>query len=152
MANALRIILRKDVEKLGEMGEIVNVKPGYARNYLIPGELAYLVSDKALSKFEYEKKQFEKIKALQKVDAEKIATQLADLQVSIPMKVGEEGKLYGSVTTQMIAQELELRNFNIDKKQIIIDDQIKSLGVFDVKIKLHTEVLANLKIWVISEE
>lgn len=152
MANALRIILRKDVENLGEMGEIVNVKPGYARNYLIPRELAYLVSDKAIHRFEYEKKQFEKIKALEKVDAEKIAAQLAELQVSIPMKVGEEGKLYGSVTTQMIAQELELRNFNIDKKQIIIDDQIKSLGVFDVKIKLHTEVLANLKIWVISEE
>ncbi|MFC2132039.1 50S ribosomal protein L9 [Bacteroidota bacterium] len=152
MANTMKVILRQDVENLGDMGAIVNVKTGFARNYLIPRDLAYYATPGALKTFEVEKKQFEKMRALEKVDAEKISTQLADLQISIPMKVGEEGKLYGSVTTQMITQELELRGYEIDKRQVIIENPIKSLGVFDVKLRLHTEVIANLKIWVISED
>lgn len=148
----MKVILRQDVDSLGQMGTIVNVKPGYARNYLIPRELAYHATPNALRIFEQEKKQFEKLRAFEKADAEKIAVQIADLQISIPMKVGEEGRLYGSVTNQMIAQELELRGYEIDKRQILIDDTIKSLGVFDVKVKLHSEITANLKIWVISEE
>ena len=152
MANSMKVILRQDVDNLGQMGNIVNVKPGYARNYLIPRELAYLATTNALRVFELEKKQYEKLRAFEKADAEKIAIQIADLQISISMKVGEEGRLYGSVTNQMIAQELELRGFEIDKRQILIDDTIKSLGVFDVKVKLHSEVTSNLKIWVISEE
>ena len=148
----MKVILRQDVDNLGQMGTIVNVKPGYARNYLIPRELAYHATPNALRIFEQEKKQFEKLRAFEKADAEKISVQLADLQISIPMKVGEEGRLYGSVTNQMVAQELELRGYEIDKRQILIDDTIKSLGVFDVKVKLHSEITANLKIWVISEE
>jgi large subunit ribosomal protein L9 len=152
MANSMKVILRQDVDNLGQMGSIVNVKPGYARNYLIPRELAYHATPNALRIFELEKKQFEKIRAFEKADAEKISAQIADLQISIPMKVGEEGRLYGSVTSQMIAQELELRGYEIDKRQIIIEDAIKTLGVFDVKVRLHTDITANLKIWVISEE
>ncbi|ROL62046.1 50S ribosomal protein L9 [Bacteroidetes/Chlorobi group bacterium ChocPot_Mid] len=148
----MKVILRQDVDNLGQMGSIVNVKPGYARNYLIPRELAYHATPNALRIFELEKKQFEKIRAFEKADAEKISAQIADLQISIPMKVGEEGRLYGSVTSQMIAQELELRGYEIDKRQIIIEDAIKTLGVFDVKVRLHTDITANLKIWVISEE
>lgn len=148
----MKVILRQDVDNLGQMGTIVNVKPGFARNYLIPRELAYHATPNALRIFELEKKQFEKLRAFEKADAEKIAVQISDLQVSIPMKVGEEGRLYGSVTTQMIAQELELRGYDIDKRQILIEDTIKTLGVFDVKVKLHSEIIANLKIWVISEE
>jgi large subunit ribosomal protein L9 len=152
MANSMKVILRQDVDNLGQMGSIVNVKPGYARNYLIPRELAYHATPNALRIFELEKKQFEKIRAFEKADAEKISAQIADLQISIPMKVGEEGRLYGSVTSQMIAQELELRGYEIDKRQIIIEDAIKTLGVFDVQVRLHTDITANLKIWVISEE
>ena len=81
-----------------------------------------------------------------------MATQLNELQISIAMKVGEEGKLFGSVTAQMIADELASRNFNIDKRNIIIEEAIKSLGVFDVKVKLHPEVSTVIKIWVINEE
>jgi large subunit ribosomal protein L9 len=150
--NKMKVILRQDVTNLGIMGSTVNVKPGYARNFLIPRELAYFATPSALRAFEVEKKQFEKLRALEKADAEQIAIQLADLQISISMKVGEEGKLYGSVTNQMIAQELSLRGFEIDKRHILIDESIKSLGVFDVKVKLHSEVSSNLKIWVISEE
>jgi len=152
MAKTVKVILRQDVRNLGVMGAIVNVKPGYARNYLIPRDMAYLATPQAIKTFEFEKKQIEKMQAIEKADAQTIASQLVDLQISIPMKVGEEGKLYGSVTSQMIAQELALRGFNIDKRHIIIDEPIKSLGVFDVKVKLHSEVSTNLKIWVIAEE
>ena len=148
----MKVILRQDVENLGNMGTIANVKPGYARNFLIPRELAYYATANALKTFEVEKKQFEKMRAVEKADAEAIAMQIADLQISIIMKAGEEGRLYGSVTNQLVGQELSLRGFEIDKRQILIDEPIKSLGVFDVKVKLHTDVFANLKIWVIGEE
>jgi large subunit ribosomal protein L9 len=87
-----------------------------------------------------------------KADAEKLAEKFDELQVTIAMKVGEEGKLYGSVTTQMIAHELSIQGYQVDKRDISIPDQIKTLGVFQVKIKLHPEVQANLRVWVISEE
>lgn len=148
----MEIILRKDVENLGSIGETVNVKNGYARNYLIPRNLAYIATEGARKRIELEKRQYAKQVAKEKEGAELLAEQLSELQISIPMKVGEEGKLYGSVTPQMIAQELSIRGYDIDRRSIVIDDPIKSLGVFDVKVKLHPEVTGTLKIWVISEE
>lgn len=148
----MKVILRKDVENLGEMGDVVTVKDGFARNYLIPRELAYFASEGAIKRLEVEKKQYHKRLALEKVKAEDIAAKIADVQVSVAMKVGDEGRLYGSVTSQMIAQELSLRGYDFDKRNIIIEDPIKTLGVFDIKIKLHPEVISTLKVWVISEE
>lgn len=148
----MKVILRQNVENLGSMGEIVTVKDGYARNYLIPRSLAYIATAKAEKVLEQEKKQYVKKMAQEKSAAELVAQQLAELQVSIAMKVGEEGKLYGSVTQQMIAQELSLRGYNIDKRNIMIDDPIRSLGVFDINVKLYHDVAVTLKIWVISEE
>ncbi len=148
----MKVILRQDIENLGLMGDIVNVKNGFARNYLIPRELAFFATDGAMKRLEVEKKQHYKRQALEKGQAEDVAEKLAELQISIYMKVGEEGKLFGSVTTQLIAQELNLRGYEIDKRNVIIEDSIKSLGVFDIKVKLHTEVMAKLKVWVIAEE
>lgn len=148
----MKVILRQDVDNLGVMGEVVNVKDGYGRNYLIPRELAYYASEAAIKRLEVEKKQFAKRLAEEKVHAEEMAIKVADIQISLAMKVGEEGKLYGSVNQLMISQELKLRGFDIDRKNIIIEDPIKSLGVFDIKVKLHPEVIAQLKVWVISEE
>ena len=148
----MEVILRAPVEKLGDMGEIVNVRNGYARNYLIPRELAYFATPGSKKKIEVEKKLYVRKVAKEKQMAEELAKQLAEIQISLPMKVGEEGKLYGSVSNHMIAGELEHRGFNIDRRHIIIDDPIKSLGVFDIKVKLHAEVMASLKIWVINEE
>jgi len=148
----MKVILRQDVDNLGVMGEVVNVKDGYGRNYLIPRELAYYATEAAIKRLEVEKKQFAKRLAEEKVHAEEMAIKVADIQISLAMKVGEEGKLYGSVNQLMISQELKLRGFDIDRKNIIIEDPIKSLGVFDIKVKLHPEVIAQLKVWVISEE
>ncbi|MCU0331463.1 MAG: 50S ribosomal protein L9 [Candidatus Kapabacteria bacterium] len=148
----MKVILRQNVDNLGEIGEIVNVKPGYARNFLIPRSMAYLATPGAIKVLESEKKQYEKRMAKERQNAELVAAQLAELQISIPMQVGEEGRLFGSVTAQMIATELELRGFSIDRRTIQIDETIKTLGIFDVKVKLHHDVLATLKVWVISQE
>jgi len=149
----MKVILRQDVDNLGEMGSIVNVKNGYARNYLIPRGMAYYASPSALKAFEAEKKQILKRRAEEKSVADEVAAKIAELQISIPMKVGEEGKLFGSVTSQMIADALGSRGYDyIDKRNIVIEEAIKSLGVFDVKVKLHAEVNATMKIWVISDE
>jgi large subunit ribosomal protein L9 len=148
----MRIILRQDIETLGNIGEIVNVKPGYARNYLIPNQMAYFATDGAINKIEQEKKQYLVKMAEVKGQAEKLAEKFEQIQVTVAMKVGEEGKLYGSVTTQMISNELSLQGYDVDKRDITIVDAIKTLGVFQVKVKLHHEVSANLRVWVISEE
>lgn len=148
----MKVILRQDVPNLGNIGELVAVKDGYARNYLIPRSLAYFASPSAIKRLESERRQYDKKMSRLRDQAELTAARLAELQVSIPMQVGEEGKLFGSVTPQMIAQELEVRGFNIDRRTIIIDEPIKSLGVFDVKVKLHHDVTGTLKVWVISQE
>lgn len=148
----MKVILRQDVTNLGQMGEIMNVKDGYARNYLIPRSLAYVATDKSIKALEVEKKKYNVLMAKEKESAQELSAKLAELQVSIAMKVGEEGRLYGSVSPQMISQELQLRGFEVDRRNIVIEDPIKSLGVFDIKIRLHPEVVTPLKVWVISEE
>lgn len=148
----MKVILRRDLDNLGSMGELVTVKDGYARNFLIPRDLAYYASDSAIKKLEAEKRQKAKRLANEKVNAENLASKIAELQISIPMKVGDEGKLFGSVTPAMIAAELVNKGFEIDRRLISFDDSIKSLGVFDAKIKLHADVITTIKVWVISEE
>jgi len=152
ITTAMKIILRQDVENLGQIGEIVNVKPGYARNFLIPNQLAYVATSGALRALETEKKQYEVRQAKARQQAEVVAAQLAELQISIPMQVGEEGRLFGSVTAPMIASELEIRGYNVDKRNIFIDEPIKTLGIFDVRVKLHSDLFAPLKVWVIAQE
>jgi large subunit ribosomal protein L9 len=146
----MKIILRENVEHLGDVGETLNVKDGYARNFLIPRGFAYYASPKALRILEGEKKQYETRMTSLKTQAELLAAKLAATQVSITMQVGEEGRLFGSVTNQMIAQELSDKGIEIDRRLIVLDDPIKSIGEFEVKVKLHPEVHAPLKVWVTS--
>jgi large subunit ribosomal protein L9 len=148
----MKIILRQNVENLGNIGEIITVKAGFARNYLIPNQLAYYATVGAIRALETEKKQYEARMAKARQASEAVAAQLAEMQITISMPVGEEGRLFGSVTAPMIAQELELRGFRVDKRNVMIDEPIKTLGIFDVKVKLMTDVVAPLKIWVISQD
>ncbi|MCO6466264.1 MAG: 50S ribosomal protein L9 [Bradyrhizobiaceae bacterium] len=148
----MKIILRQNIENLGEIGEIVTVRPGYARNFLIPRSLAYVATPGAIRALKTEKAQYAVKMEKAKTAAEAVAAQLADLQISIPMQVGEEGRLFGSVTTQMIAQELELRGFKVDRRNVTIDEPIKTLGIFEVHVKLHAEIVAPLKVWVIAQD
>lgn len=147
----MKVILRQEVENLGKIGEIVNVKDGYARNYLIPRNYAYYATAGALKTFESEKKKYMAMAEKQRLSAAQLAAQLAEAQVSIAMKVGEEGRLFGTVTPQMIADNLEVQGYTVDRRAVQIDEPIKTLGVYDVKVKLHADVTATVKVWVISE-
>lgn len=146
----MNIILRQDVENLGSIGDVVTVKDGYARNFLIPRGLAYYASPKAVKILEAEKRQYAIKMAAAKTNAESIASKLSDLQITIPMQTGEENRIFGTVTPAMIAQELTDRGFQIDRKVITIPEHIKTLGTYEVAVKLHSEVTATLKIWVTS--
>ncbi len=146
----MKVILRQEVDKLGTIGDVVTVKDGYARNFLIPRGYAYYASPKALRMIDAEKRQHSARMQKMKDSAEHLAMKLGDVQITIPMQVGEEDRLFGTVTNLMIAQELADRGFTIDRRHILIEEPIRSLGIFDVKIKLHPEVIATIKVWVIS--
>ncbi len=148
----MRVILRKDIETLGRMGDIVEVSDGYARNYLIPRGLAYYASEAALRRLEEEKRQYQRRLERERLSAQELAERLRDVVVTIPMRVGEEGRLFGSVTPQMIAEELQLLGFTVDRRAILIDEPIRSLGTFEVKLRLHPDVVATVKLWVTSAE
>ncbi len=147
----MKVILRKDFESLGKIGEVVAVKDGYARNYLIPRSIAYRATTSSLRALEEEKKQHERQEQKQFKDAEKLGGELEKLSVTIPMKVGEDDKLFGSVTSQMIADALKEKGFTVDKRAIELEEPIKTLGIFEVPVKLHTKVSAKAKVWVVRE-
>lgn len=147
----MKVILRQNFEQLGQLGDIVEVKDGYARNYLIPKKIVYPATEGYLKTLEEEKKQLARRQQKELRTAEKLATELGKVSLTIPMKVGEEGKLFGAVTAQMIADQLSEKGFQVDKRKIILEDQIKSEGVYDVEVKLHSSVTAKVKVWVVPE-
>lgn len=149
----MQVILRQDIENLGKIGEVVNVKNGYARNYLIPRSYAYVATAGALKAVESEKKKWAKKQEQIRAEAMVLAEKLAGETVEIPMKIGDESsKTFGSVTNQMIAEGLAKLGYNIDKRNVQIDTPIKSLGHFEVSVKLHTDVIANVKIYVSQDD
>lgn len=147
----MKVILRQDHEKLGEAGKIINVKPGFARNFLIPQGMAMVATDSNLKRFENEKKQLGWKKEKEKRDAQDLAKVLENISCTITVQVGEEDKLFGSVTSQHIAESLEEQGHKIDKRKIILDEPIKSLGIYSVPIKLYSDVEAKIKVWVVKE-
>ena len=148
----MKVILRKDVEKLGKVGDVVSVKDGYARNYLLPNEFVFVAKPGAMKRIEIERSQHASQTEKIKNAAVELANKIAGLEISIPMKVGDENKLYGSVTNQIIAVRIAELGYAIEKNHIMLEEPIKALGVFDVKIKLHSEIFANIKVWVIAED
>jgi len=149
----MKIILRKNVDKLGKVGDIVNVKDGYARNFLIPREFAFMAKDGAMKRIEVERRRVLSMNERAKNAAQEVATKISDLQVTISMKVDDATKkLYGSVNNQTIAAKLAELGYNIDKNNVVLEEPIKTLGIFDVKVKLHSEVVPSIKVWVIAED
>lgn len=148
----MKVILRQDLDELGLEGTIVNVKEGYARNYLIPKGFALVADNRNIKLIEMQKKKIEANRLKGKEDAEKVAKTLEGIEINISQKVGEEGKLYGSVTTMDIADELEKKGISIDRKKISLDKPIKSLGEFEVKIKLHPQVVGTIKVVTVAGE
>lgn len=147
----MKVILRQNYESLGQVGEIIEVKNGYARNFLIPRKIAYAALKGNIRALEEEKKTIEKKKQLEIQAAEKLGGELEKVSVTIPVQVGEEDKIFGSVTTQMIADALKEKGYDIDKRKIEIEEPIKSLGIYGISIKLHQSVTTNIKVWVVRE-
>ena len=147
----MKIILRQDVEQLGQMGQVIDVKDGYARNFLIPRNIAYPATPSSLKMLDEEKKQQAKRLDKEKKSSETLASQLEKISLTVKMKVGEDDKLFGSVTSQMISDGLKEKGIPLDKRQIELDDSIKALGVYDVNVKLSGGVAGKLKVWVVRE-
>jgi large subunit ribosomal protein L9 len=148
----MQVILRERLESLGDAGEIVTVKPGYARNYLIPQGLAFAASEANVKRIERERAQQEKRSAEQLQGAREQAQRFEGLSVTFHARAGEEGKLFGSITSADIAEKLAEQGVEVDRRQIQLDEPLKALGVFSVPIRLHAEVRPELKVWVIKEE
>ncbi len=147
----MRIILRQEVENLGGMGDIVEVKDGYARNYLIPKGWAVPATKQNLRQFEEEKKRLLLRENKERRAAEVLAEQLGKISITAHVAVGEEDRIFGAVTSHDVAQLLQEKGFNIDRRKIVLEEPIKALGIYEVPIKLHPEVVAKVKVWVVRE-
>jgi large subunit ribosomal protein L9 len=147
----MKVILKQNVPSLGKAGDLIKVNDGYARNLLIPKGLAIEANEKNLKTFDHEKKNI-----LQKVEkehkaAQELAAKLACVTVTVSRKIGDQDKIFGSVTSKDIESALKEKGYDIDKKMIVHDEQIKSLGEFKVKIKIHGGIETNIKLIVVGE-
>jgi large subunit ribosomal protein L9 len=147
----MEVILRHAVENLGKPGDVVKVKNGYARNYLLPHNLAYEATPGNLKRIQQERDRLEAAENLRRGAASEIATKLEQVSLTFSARVGEEGKLFGSVTAGDIAQQLEQQGFHIEKRQVDLHEPIKSLGVYRVPVRLHADVKPEIRVWVIKQ-
>jgi large subunit ribosomal protein L9 len=147
----MEVILRQAVENVGKPGDIVKVSNGFARNYLLPRGLAYEATAGNRKRIEQEKARLEAAEDQRKSEAEALAARLEPVQLTFSARVGEEDKLFGSVTSADIAHQLQAQGFQIEKRQIDLHEPIKSLGVFKIPVRLHAEVKPEIKVWVIKQ-
>jgi len=148
----MKIILTKDIDKVGGAGEIVKVKDGYARNFLIPKGFAMLANEKNVKELEFNRRLIQKQIDGEYGKARELAEKIATVDISIAKKVGEEGKLFGSVTTREIADAIKEKGFEVDHRHIILDGPIKKSGVYEVEVKLFRELKGKIKLWVVALE
>lgn len=147
----MKVILRADIDELGLEGDIVQVAKGYARNYLIPKGFALEANNQNIKLIEMQKRKIDARRLKVKENAEKIREEISNIVVYISQKVGEEDKLYGSVTSMDIADQMEKMGIAIDRRKILLDKPIKNVGEFDVPIKLHPEITGSIKLIVSPE-
>ena len=147
----MEVILRRDVDKLGRRGEVVKVAEGYGRNYLLPRGMAMAVSEANKAMIAKERKAYDARVAKEKAECQALADRIGALRFVAPRKVGENDVLYGSVTSGDIAEFLRAKGVEIDKRKVLLDEPIKRLGDHEVRIKLHAEVTATLKLLVSKE-
>lgn len=151
MPKQMKLILKEDVEKLGNAGEVVEVKPGYGRNYLIPQGKAEIATPGALKQLNVIKEKAERRAELTVEKAQNMAERLETTSVTIPVTVGEDEKIHGSVTNQDVADALAERDIDIDKRKISLDQDIKTLGEYSATINLISEIKTQIKVWVVKE-
>lgn len=147
----MKVILQEDVVDLGQVGEMVEVKAGYARNYLIPKGLAVAATSRNLKAIEHQRRLLTDRQSKQLARATDLADTINTLSATFARKAGDDDRLFGSVTSQHIAKFFTEENLPVERKQIQLEEPIKSLGVFNVPIKLHSGMTAELKVWVVKE-
>ena len=145
----MEVILNESIESLGKAGDIVNVSDGYARNYLIPKGIAIVANKKNLVQIEKQRAAILERAAKVRQEYEALAEQLSKLDIEIPVKVGEEEKLYGSVTSMDIARAIEEKGYQVDRKKIVLPEPIKALGEYEIPVKLSPDVTATVKVRVV---
>lgn len=147
----MEVILREDVKSLGRAGDLVRVKPGYGRNYLLPGGLAYEATEGNKKRIAAETRARSTRADAERAEAEARAAKLSAVEVRLTGKAGEEGKLFGSITAADIAEALAVRGFEVDKRRIELDQPIKTLGQHTVGVRLHSDVRAEIRVEVVAE-
>ena len=146
----MEVILRQAVDSLGHTGDIVKVSAGYARNFLLPRGIAYEATAGNKKRLEQERARLEAAEGERRGSAQELATKIEQVSLTFSARVGEEGKLFGSVTTADIAHELEKQGIHIEKRQIDLHEPIKALGVYRVPVRLHADVKPEVRVWVIK--
>ncbi len=148
----MEVILREDIEKLGNRGQVVKVAPGYARNFLLPKKLAVAATPSNKKIIEQERQAHLRKEAKMQGEAQELATLMTGTTVTIAQKAGENDQLFGSVTSKDVADALAAKNYSIDRRKIQLDEPIKQLGEFKVPVKLHKDVIAEITVVVVKEE
>jgi large subunit ribosomal protein L9 len=148
----MEVILREDIERLGNRGQVVKVANGYARNFLLPKRLAVAATDANRKIVEQERQAHLRREAKQKGEAEDLSKLLSGVTVTIAQKAGENDQLFGSVTSKDVADALAAKNFTIDRRKVLLDEPIKQLGEFKVPVRLHKDVTAEVTVQVVKEE
>jgi large subunit ribosomal protein L9 len=146
----MEVILRQAVDTLGHTGDIVKVSAGYARNFLLPRGIAYEATPGNKKRLEQERARLEAAEGERRGSAQELATKIEQVSLTFSARVGEEGKLFGSVTTADIAHELEKQGVHVEKRQIDLHEPIKALGVYRVPVRLHADVKPEVRVWVIK--
>jgi large subunit ribosomal protein L9 len=147
----MEVILRRAVDNLGHPGDLVKVSAGYARNFLLPRGYAFEATPGNRKRIEQERQRLEAAESTRRDEAQSFADRLAEVSLTFSARVGEEGKLFGSVTSADIAQQLEAQGHHVEKRQIDLHEPIRALGVYRVPIRLHADVRPEIKVWVIKQ-
>jgi len=147
----MKVILTKDLDNLGKAGALVEVKPGYGRNYLLPRQLAVLATAKNIRQLDHQKAGILARAAKEKANIDAMAKKLSAIEVKFTRKVGEQNKLFGSVTSKDVHEQLTSQGYQVERKQIHLPEPLKEIGTHEVQVKLHSEVTAKIKVTVSAE-
>ena len=147
----MEVILRQTVENVGKPGDVVDVKAGFARNYLIPRGLAFPATEGNKKQISQQKSRLEAAESERVKAAQEVASRLEQVSLTFSARVGDEEKLFGSVTAADIAEQLQAQGFDIEKRQVELHEPIKSLGVYRIPVRLHAEVHPEVRVWVIKQ-
>jgi large subunit ribosomal protein L9 len=147
----MKLVLRKEVKGLGAPGDVVDVKPGYARNFLMPKAIAYAATDAAVKRVESEKKKAAALREKEIEEAKALADKISAVSLTVPVETGEDDKMFGSVTSIDIAKALGEEGYEIERHDILLEEPAKELGVYTIKIRLLKEVFAEVKVWVVKK-